>query len=252
MWLDSADDRPGSAAHFGHGGRTWFRAWCENRKGMTELAPGVRGRVVDLLCEHAAELVYWVPANEYRGDDFSNGEWRVNADAWLAAFNAYVATAQSEADAALDAEHCTSLDSWLTAAASGTLRSRAATGGSARLPAAQRNRLFTAAWIRQKTWPRRCRGCGESFTPDRRQAVNCPVCRSAAKGAKGTKPVVQREQPTRVSSTRTAAKGANPAPLKTDAFLLGEADALAAAAARVRAQLEANMAEIQRRLRGES
>lgn len=252
MWTDADDDAPDPAPQFGRAGVAWFRAWSSNRQGVTALLPEIRARVLDLLCDQVGELVQWAPADDYRGPDFSNGRWTVKTEAWLAAFNASVATAQREATAALDAAHCTSLEAWLAAHAAGTLWSRGPTGGSARLPDPQRRSLSAAARRRGQRWPVRCRGCGESFTPTRGGLVNCPACRAAAKGAKGAKRPVQRAQPIATPTPPHEAKGANPAPPRPAAVLMGEAKALAEHAARIQASLEANMAEIQRRLRGES
>jgi hypothetical protein len=242
MWTDSPDGIP----PFDAGARAWFRLWVERRQGVADVAPEMRARVVALLCDQAAALVWWVPSDEYRGVGFTNGTWRVNTEVFCAALESCISKATREADAALDAPHCASLDVWLAAHAAGTLRSRGAVGGSAHFSPALRCRLFDAAWARSKTWPVRCRGCGESFTPERRRLVRCPTCRSAAKGAKGVNAAAERERlPVRPTRPREV-KGANPAPPKPEAFLVDEY------AARVRAKNEANMAEIQRRLRGES
>ena len=250
MWTD--DDAPAAGPQFGAGGRAWFRAWSLSRKGVTALPPDLRGRVVDLLTARAESLVSWIPADVYRGPGFSNGEWQVNAIAWTAALN--------DCQKIATTERFPTLDAWLQADAAGTLAHKGATGGQAQLPRALRDTLIVAAWGRRKAWPKRCRSCGESFSPDRRNAKNCPTCRAqsrAVKGAKGVKeantaPIGATESPsvpsvpraTKVEKRGTTGTNAAPLPPMAAGVIAGYTDAMAA----MTAQLEANMKEIRRRL----
>ena len=181
MWSSAeyGDDVPSARPPFGADGQLWFREWCENRIGVVRLSDTLRDLVLDLLCARACVLVHWVAEDHYQGPDRYNGAWKVKADAWSAAFDACVAEATRAVEAARDAKHCTSLDAWLAAEATGALSSCGAIGGSKDLPVELQNRLFDAACKRRKRWPKRCRGCGDSFTPCRRQAVHCPNCRAA-------------------------------------------------------------------------
>lgn len=83
----------------------------------------------------------------------------------------------------VDADHWPTLDQWLYADARGYLAYRGAPGGSAGLPSALRSRLASRALQRQARWPRTCRTCRGSFSPDRSNAVRCPACRAAARSA---------------------------------------------------------------------
>lgn len=254
LWTDWGDDAPA----FDDAGRAWFRAWCERRRGVAELAPTIRGHVLDLLCARAHALVYWLPSDEYRGPDYTNGAWRINEEAWFAALTTCKGLALDAWRLADDAERFPTLDAWLRAEADGLLEHQGATSGRSGLPAEVRKRLSVAARKRRLSWPKRCRSCGESFRPDRSTAKSCPACRAkprAAKAAKGANPApigatdapLVPLVPRATTVRKRGTTGTNGEKAGTD-FATGVADGLREASARLQAILDENMAEIDRHL----
>ncbi len=65
--------------------------------------------------------------------------------------------------------------------------------GSTLLPSAVRDSLRNAAAQRRARWPRACRVCGTSFTPERANSRRCIACRRA-RGAGRARGADEREQ----------------------------------------------------------
>lgn len=81
----------------------------------------------------------------------------------------------------------TTLDAWLKADLAGTIVGSAVTSGLDRpgciVTSQERRALHRNSERRRATWPRACKNCGDSFSPERLGVLRCPRCRKHRRSA---------------------------------------------------------------------
>lgn len=126
--------------------------------------------------EDIALYIQYKPHSSFQGPGFAIGAWVLNRAAinerGLQLLEQIRDSKNDEHDAAL----CSTLDGWLRADIDNAFRMLQFAGGSARLPKATRELLAAKKQCREARRPRKCRGCGDTFTnesPKRKRCVRC-------------------------------------------------------------------------------
>lgn len=182
-WEGKEDD---GRTRFGRKARLWFAHAL--RASFTEETDDHKRVIQDddldefvaWYCEDPERYVEWQPEDTYRGRRFAAGGWAINNGIVNADYDQAREEIERARLRAIDAAHISSLDDWLRADIAGTLQfpgCRGGTWGWDQSPEVQSS-LAAAARLRRRNWPRRCRGCGESFKADHHKARRCPTCRA--------------------------------------------------------------------------
>lgn len=132
--------------------------------------------LVKWFCNDAMLYVKWEVASEYRGKGYSAGAWTLEMDSINRDLNIGREEVRRARLRVADTEVIKSLDEWLEADRSDTLRYEGATGGVPQIEESLSSAMRYAAVMRRATWPRCCVVCGDSFKPERRKARRCPRC----------------------------------------------------------------------------
>ncbi|MCX7057278.1 MAG: hypothetical protein NTZ79_08805 [Proteobacteria bacterium] len=154
-WLEQGDDDPTT---FDAGARQWFTALIQyeliRHVAMVQAVAGGSDRALreDMLAfylEEPTNYCDWVPAAMYGGEGCSMGHWQYGERAFLDRLE----DAADFAHAVADARAIRTLDAWLQADRTGTLKYRGAPGGMYDVDSDVADRLAGIAYERQARWP---------------------------------------------------------------------------------------------------
>lgn len=167
--------------------RIWFRTWVSVRQGVIDMPNELHDIAIAIFVDNMRRFIYWSPSDEYRGEGYSNGAWKINTKKIIEKLPEYEEMAREELAFQHDTRAFPTLDAWLDAERRGQLRYTGEYGGSEALTEATKQSLRAEKLRREKRSRKAgvdkfCADCGEVFLCVDKRRIRCPSCASATVG----------------------------------------------------------------------